>query len=151
MKILIKVTKEILAKSAMCGKDGLVFNKPAQYTRKNCAIALAVREIASNAQVSNDTIDWKGEVFDQMEVMYTKSIDWMERAAIIDNVVRKTIKLPIEAKKFIKQFDNSSYDQRKKMQPIEFEVEFPESLIQEIGIKDVYKVLSESKTLELVQ
>jgi len=60
------------------------------------------------------------------------------------------ILLPKEAILFIRQFDLSTPLQRVAMNTIQFEIDVPDDLINQIGINEVYKILSESKTLEHV-
>jgi hypothetical protein len=62
------------------------------------------------------------------------------------------IKLPWEATLFIINFDKAPTDEhRAAMQPISFDIEVPDEVIEKIGINQVHKILSESKTLEYVQ
>lgn len=58
----------------------------------------------------------------------------------------RTIDLPLEAINLIKAFDSG-----KKMHPISFEIDVPNEIIERIGIDEVHKILSESKTLECVE
>ena len=92
----------------------------------NCAVARAVREIFPYALVT----------------MY--AIHFMGNSAIDD------IKLPSKASDFIYEFDTTPSEDREDIKPLSFEIEVPEALIQKIGIGEVYRILSESKTLELV-
>lgn len=117
MKILIKVTKDVLKRSMMC-------NFP---DSQNCAIAIACREFFPNAAIT---------VYD----MYPfGSID-------------VSIHLPIEASRFVSKFDSLAVnkEQRLNLPEFSFEVEVPEPVLQRIGISEAYRILSESKTLELV-
>lgn len=50
MKLKIKVTKEILRKSMMCGTT------PDELIITNCAVALAVREIWPDARLTNEKL-----------------------------------------------------------------------------------------------
>lgn len=123
MKIKIKVTKEILKKSMMCG----VRMEPGGITQ-NCAVALAVREIFPNADVTSFNIWLNDELF-------------------------TNIRLPENVKRFVSLFDyyRTNPSARLDMESIDFEIEVPQAVIDRIGIGEVYKILSESKTLELVQ
>lgn len=138
MKVTIKVTKEIIEKAMMCGvqyhmkkivESGLDIPSVAE----NCAIALAVREVFPKAAVLEDT---------------EKSHHMIRYCCSDQNTI---IVLPKQASKFIRDFDRKSVDptSRLMMEPLSFEVEVPEELINEIGIGEIYKVLSESRTLEL--
>lgn len=121
MKIKIKVTKDILKRSAMCG----TFSQIAKVI-ENCAIALAVREVFPNAVVGQTSIRPFG---------YN---------------ITPSIELPRCAKHFIKLFDKSCPIQRVSMPEFEFTVDVPDSVIDKIGIKDAIDIINKSETLELV-
>lgn len=120
--MLVKVTKEILEESKMCGLD-------ARSNSENCALACAVREIFPGAFVGVDH----------------------DNDAVIGGlpIAGMFIKIP-NGLDFIRSFDNASPKERVAMQPISFEIEVPRKLINKIGIEEVTRILSESKTLELV-
>lgn len=123
MRILIKVTKEILEASKMCGADhGSIGN--------NCPIALAIRNIFPIAWVSGSSIQIDGNYFWQPE----------------------SIMLPPIAVMFIMKFDKLKSKPKKRLllHPISFEIDVPDSYIDSIGIEEVKDILSRSKTLELV-
>jgi len=124
MKILIKITKNILEKSKNCNP------KYCEVT-KNCAIALAIIDILPDVEVS----------FVEIYVPYSYEIEKCIR-----------IPIPIEATKFIREFDRlKDFPEKRMLMPeFSFEIEVPIEIIEKIGISDVYKILSESKTLELV-
>lgn len=123
MKLKIKITKKILEESKMCGtKDcmGVV--------TKNCAIAVAVREIFPKASVQFSYIEPFGEF-----------------------ITSKSIYLPEEATAFIHEFDDLNAEQRVNLAEFEFEVDIPESVIEAIPLPDIEKIISTSETLELVE
>lgn len=120
MKILIKVTKDVLERSKMCSVDGLGI------ANKNCAIAVAIRDLFPHANVAQ----------------YSCTLDELD--------INTKIVLPRDVSDFIESFDSSSPSKRVLMTPFSFEIEVPEYVISKIGIGQVYKVLSESRTLELV-
>lgn len=134
MKILVKITKDVLEKTKMCS-NGFGGN-----VTQNCAISYAVREIFPNAHVETQEI-----FFDVPHDVFM----WTERC-VLKNVFPYT-DLPPIASEFIEVFDKSSADARTQMEPISFEIDVPSSLIDSINIGDVYKILSESKTLNLVE
>lgn len=107
----------------MCG----VRMEPGGITQ-NCAVALAVREIFPNADVTSFNIWLNDELF-------------------------TNIRLPENVKRFVSLFDyyRTNPSARLDMESIDFEIEVPQAVIDRIGIGEVYKILSESKTLELVQ
>lgn len=127
MIILVKVTKEIIKASCMCCLNG-ESNAPT-----NCAISLAVREIFPDSETHGDYIE-------------------------LENV-EDTIALPKRAQNFIEKFDEigciidveATIKKRLAMTPISFKIKVPSKIIDQIGISEVYKILSESRTLELVQ
>ena len=119
MKILIKVTKEILERSAMCGVR--------DWGRSTtCAVAVAVRDLFPAARIGYPSIS-----FDDGLSYYDK------------------IMTP-EMASFIGRFDDSTPEERRAMSPISFEIDVPSEVIEKIGLQEVYKILSESRTLELV-
>jgi hypothetical protein len=122
MKILIKVTKEVLERSKFC-KSGQIS------TTTNCGIAVAVRDLFPNAEIQVYTANLLGEEFTSLNDL---------------------VGLPSEATHFIHLFDSLDAHSRVQMEPFSFEIEVPEFVIQTIGIGQIYKVLSESKTLEHV-
>lgn len=123
MRLLIKVTKEILEKSKMCGR------KASDNTGANCAIALAVRDVWPEAWVYHEKIHT--DLFGRGNAVF--------------------IPLPYEAIAFIKHFDSLEIDPeaRTKMPPISFYVEVPESVIEEIGISEIERIVANSNTLEI--
>lgn len=118
MKILIKVTKEILEVSKMCG-----LQYGGGIPSENCAIVLASNPVFPNSNVGLSTL-----------------------------VISKedTIHLPANAVDFITRFDRLTPSERILMSPISFEIEVPDSYIDQVGIEEVKDILSRSKTLELV-
>lgn len=137
MKILIKVTKEILEKSSRC----------IQETGFNCAIALAVREIFPNSWTRSAFI----HILDMNQLNDTKIKEPKKSFGnLIDEFTLFMIQLPEEAQIFIDEFDSNGIKERLEMEPISFEIDVPDELINEIGISQVFKILSESKTLEHV-
>lgn len=124
MKLKIKVTKDILKKSMMCGTQKYNYGNP---VTENCAIALAVREI-----------------FPEAQVLYTCMI-------IDDNEEYKAF-LPKEAQNFISEFDNLNHfpDERLLMPELEFEIDVPEAYLETVNIDEVVSIINQSQTLELV-
>jgi hypothetical protein len=120
MKLQITVTKEILEKSMWCG-TGVLAN-----TAKNCAIALAVRDIFPEATVFP-----------------------LGGIKVNGSILENGIMLPQLARDFIGEFDNlsSTPEKRLLLNPLEFTVELPEQIVNSINIDDIYN----SKTLELIK
>lgn len=135
MKILIKITKDILKQSMMCGvnipKDALPISKLQQIAvGANCAFALAVREIWPNASIG-----------DRIYPYYFPEGNIERQIAISD-----------EAWGYIKKFDllRQTPEMRLELPEQSFEIDVPHSILEKVGISEVYKILSESKTLECV-
>jgi hypothetical protein len=138
MKLKIKVTKEILERSAMCGyRDG----GPDNIIGQNCAIALAVREIFPTAQVCSNFIRerWVPGTLEYCldNPEQTPECGWF-------------IPLPENAKKFIRAFDIYGPSIRTSLPEIEFEITLTDEVLATINIDQVKEILKSSTTLELV-
>lgn len=131
MKALVKVTKEVLLESKDCCRDIGI----------NCAVSKAVIQLLPNSWVEEDQILVYANYLDLVAARFGKNKQIQPVATII---------LPYEAQLFIREFDETSADGRPYMEPISFEIDIPEEVIQLIGIGQVYKVLSESRTLEMI-
>lgn len=119
MKIKIHVTKEILEKTKRCN-----------FKIDTCAISEAVRDIFPQAYVVYST-------------MYPFPISYQD-------VGDESINMPHEAVQFQRYFDTrKSDDERAAINPISFEIDVPDSVIEKIGIDQVHAILKESKTLSL--
>jgi hypothetical protein len=95
----------------------------------NCAIAVAVRDMVPQAKVRTHYIAF----FDTSWNYITSSF------------------LPPVAVRFIKKFDTRSPEERVRIKPISFDLDIPDEVIERIGIDQIHKILSESKTLEYAQ
>lgn len=124
-KLKIKVTKDILKKSMMCGTDD-------QLIVHGCAVALAVREIFPYASVGGDTIS------PYMKAMFNPN---------------HMIELPRSASCFIADFDRLRLQPEKRLDlpELEFEVSLPQSVIDAVNISELEQTLKTSETLELVK
>lgn len=120
-KLKITVTKEILKRSKYCGVKG----KGLDDLASNCAIALAVRDVFPQAIVGVDRICFG--LAEQMSI------------------------LPKIAQNFINQFDRYGPDARPLIKPISFEIEIPDSVINQINIDELKPLLTNHPTLELVE
>jgi hypothetical protein len=134
MKIKIKVTKQVLADSMFC-TWGVI---------SNCMIARAVREIFPDAVVGSQTD-------------YPEHPEWVILPFGVHTIVKGIqrpklffIELPHSAIEAIGHFDKATPDERINLPEFSFEVELSNDVINAINIGQAYKVLSESKTLELV-
>lgn len=118
----IKVTKEILEASKMCG-IGLKGDDWAEATNSNCAVALAVRDI-----------------FPQATIFQTLMV-----------VLGKSIRFPFYVTQYIKAFDNCAVpEERLKLPEFEFEVSIPDEVIDQINIDEIRPLLVNHPTLELI-
>lgn len=124
MKLKIKITKQILEESKMCGVSNFIGR-----VGEHCAIALAVREIFPKAVVGRREINPFG---------FSKGIP-----TIID--------LPDEATYFIDRFDRSTVEKRVALPEFEFEINIPEKVIESISLPEIEKIISNSETLELIE
>lgn len=147
MKILIKVTKEVLQRSLYCNT---IFNEGP--TSENCAISTGIRDLFPGAQVYETAIKFSGS-----DSNFT---DWTIGRGLLD-MSRHSL-LPQAATDFIREFDSYARvedinedllvkaEKRLLLPEFSFEIDVPEEVIQQIGISQVFKVLSESPTLEHV-
>ncbi len=125
----IKVTKDILEKSKMCGVGYQGYStqdklKPSE----NCAIALAVRDIFPNASVGYNEI-----IFDVED----KDSDWTFTTAPMFE--------------FISEFDRATPMERPFLPEKEFELKIPDAVIEKINIEELMPILKNHPTLELIQ
>lgn len=128
MKIKITVTDEILKASMYCGTN-------AKGVAANCAIALAVRDFMPNALVC-----WtRGYLAEAMSIF-----------PFVKNDLTMEIPLPEKAHNYITLFDNSTPLERLALPNLSFEIEVPDSIIDQIGITEVREILSNSLTMEEV-
>jgi len=128
MKIRIKVTKEILKRSMMCGTDQLENSKAVS---EGCAIALACQEIFPNCHVGGRYIKDKP---------YYSTANWK-------------IKMPREAIEFINSFDRlyNTPKRRLELPELEFEIELTDETFDslDINIDEAIEIINNSKTLAL--
>jgi hypothetical protein len=129
MKILIKVTKEVLEQTSKCG---LHHSGTCAIDANNCAIAVALQDLFGYVSVAGP---------------------WFH-IQLDNGICSKQINLPEVAQRFVADFDvlgrDGLFKDRAKMKPISFEVDIPNEVIDHVGIGEAYRILSESKTLELV-
>lgn len=120
-KLQINVTKEILMNSRNCPNAS--WASP-MVLSTNCVVALAVRDIFPKAAVMSTKFypDYSGDI---------------------------EISLPEEATKFIDEFDSSDPIQRESLEPISFEVDIPDTVIDSIDIEEVILSLENHPTLKL--
>lgn len=126
MKIKIWITKSVLDRAKMCG----VLN--VTKVVNNCGIAVAVRDIFPYASVT-----FEDEVL--KPIIYPFPDD------------DRFIRLPNSAGKFMCMFDDMDPEQRVKIPEQSFTIDVPDWVIDRIQIPDLYRILSESKTLELAE
>ncbi len=116
----IVVTKDIIKKCRNCGIELHV-------AERNCAVALALRDIFPNVYVTNDSI-------------YPFGIDFKKDTEI-------KIPLPVIAQQFIKLFDGFSHipNLRLSLPEFEFCVEIPDDVIEQIDIEEVRELTHAGK------
>ena len=123
MKLKIRVTKEILKRSMMCGVGDML-----DY-RKHCGIAEAVRDIFPNAEIGLSTLTFDSSFPYLYAILPDNAIHWRQD---FDNL-HKTPK------------------QRLNLPEIEFEVFLSDGVIDAlpINIDEAIKIINQSETLEL--
>lgn len=129
--LTIKVTKEVIKRSMYCTNDyGYV--DEGEGIGNNCAIARAVRDIFPHIWVNRHTIG-----FHKGNPIVTSPY------AIVG--------LPDNAAFFIDNFDSlaDAPEQRLDLEPIEFEIEVPDAVINRIDIEEVKKILTNHETMVL--
>lgn len=116
----IAVTKDIIKKCKNCGIE-------LNIAERNCAVALALRDIFPNAYVTNYNI-------------YPFGIDFKKDMEI-------KIPLPVVAQQFIKLFDGFSHipHLRLLLPEFEFSVEIPDDVIEQIDIEEVRELTHAGK------
>lgn len=132
MKLTIKVTKEILERSKMCGEIENSIGR----LNTHCAIALAARDIFPNAIVEQTYI----------APFPKKFADYMGSKAWGDQHI---IELPLTAIGFISSFDRATPEVRVKMPELEFTVDIPDNVIEQINIDEIKPLLENHPTLSL--
>ena len=114
VRFKIKVTKDILELSRNCSSEDL------EIIGENCAIALALKHIFPDVNVTGDCI-------------YPFGMDYNDKWDELK------IKLPKIAQDFIKVFDSLSAipNQRLRLPEFEFEISIPDEIIAEINIEEI--------------
>lgn len=124
MKVRVNITHNVLERAKMCGFDG---NK----ITENCMLQVAFRDLFPECRVIVASVNLLGE-------------------SSFNKPCRDEVILPEIAISNRRRFDSLQPHQRLLMTPFSFEIEVPEYVISRIGISTIYKVLSESSTLEMV-
>ncbi len=120
IQFTIVVTKDIIRECKNCGLELHV-------AEKNCAVALALRDIFPDVYVTNCSI-------------YPFGIDFKKDKEI-------KIPLPVIAQQFIKLFDGFSHipQLRLSLPEFEFSVEIPDDVIEQIDIEEVRELTHAGK------
>ena len=120
VRFTIMVTKDIIKKCKNCGIELHV-------AERNCAVAIALRDIFPNVYVTNCSI-------------YPFGINFK-------NATEIKIPLPVIAQQFIKLFDGFSHIPQLRLSLPEFEfcVEIPDDVIEQIDIEEVRQLTYERK------
>lgn len=145
----IKVTKEILKKSAMCGfKNGKFSSEENKNIGANCALSLAVRDIFPNAWVGRDFLCTDSDLFFRMSEE-RKETGVNKFTSAMEEHPSKFMFISREMTRFIEHFNLFSPEERKGMQEEEFDLPIPDAVIDAIDIEEVKKVLENSPVLSL--
>ena len=131
-KLKIKVTKEILRQTCNCGNGNALEGQ----LNSHCAIAVAIRDVFPEALVEELGIFLNHKEY--VAKWHTQNPDKFD------------IKLPAKASRFILNFDLNDAIERMAMNPIEFEVEIPDWIIETINLEELKPLLENHPTLELV-
>lgn len=135
MKITVKVTKDVQRRAMYC-------DRMSGDIKSTCEVAIAIRELFPNAQVFAKALSFTGAGVNE----YDSKMIWLTTEELPKGMVR----VPKKVTTRINQFDENTPIQRLLMPEFSFEIDVPNEVIDQIGIGQCYKVLSESKTLELV-
>lgn len=122
MKISIKITKEVLEKTKMCG------SMYGNVNTKNCAVAYAIREIFPHACMGGTTLRFHADV-PVFTSVPTEASSFIRK---FDSLVTKP-------------------EQRLLLPEFSFDIEVPDSVIESIGIEQAKEIISKSSTLELIE
>jgi hypothetical protein len=122
-KLLIKITPEVLERAKMCGTK----EQPG-FRTKNCAIAIAIRDIFPDASAGIDAITLYGNYNNRLPYI---DISYSDKKRV---------------QEFMVAFDSATPEQRPLLPPFSFTVELPDEVVERIDISDIDKSL----TLELV-
>ena len=131
-KLKISVTKEILEKSRHCSNG--------ESQGFNCAVALSIRDIFPTAYCFQSVL-----LFFEEDL-----IDWRRRGLFSGLSKYPHAIFPPAVFSWIKEFDNSTPEERITMQPISFEIEIPDAVIEQINIDELRPLLTNHPTIELV-
>jgi hypothetical protein len=140
MKITIKITKEVLLRSANCPMtcdDDVIMDK----VKENCAVAVAIRDLFPKAKVFQSAINLLGDSWQPGLIIcgdpnHGKRID--------------VVALPGGATSFIKKFDDSTQSERLKLKPIDFDIEVSDKFIQRyIGINEATEIINKSESMSV--
>ena len=130
MKLKIFITKNILEQSKNCSKSDLMVGQ-------NCAIGLAIYALFGNKSwVSGNSIT----IFERSVIT---NLDFMQNSTV------SQINLPPNAIDFIGQFDKLTSEQKIKMEPISFDIEIPEKIVDMLGLTYIHQVIELQPQLEL--
>ena len=127
LQLKVKITKDILRASKMCGWTHDSEEKVGQ----NCAIAVSIREIFPLCSVGRENLYF---------FLYPDSRD-----------VFAISPLTPETRSFIDQFDTSSPEERVKLPETEVEISIPDTVIDLMNIDNVKELISCSELIEIVE
>lgn len=138
----INITKDVLYESRNC-----TFDIPNGKVGQNCAIGKAIFDLFGDySWVGSSEIIINKDGFSSILNTLTNHI-----LLNLSNYADYEIKLPFEAEEFIHRFDKSTPEERVNMTPFSFDIDIPDEVIELVGgVEEVYKILEESKTMQLV-
>lgn len=140
MKLTIHITKDILKRSMFCS------SKIGGSVGQNCAIGLAIFDLfGDRSWVCADEIILSRHKIHQRKdglVEINGTVFSKDQAEIC------VVPLCKEAQNFIMDFDFSSAGERLYMQPISFDVEIPDVVIDWIKVEDIDSIIANCPTLD---
>lgn len=138
VKLRIKVDKDCLERSKNCTMEGkVVENRIGQ----NCAIARAICDIFPNSWVGMSQILF----FDERGPCFSEG----GHLKVSKNIAE--VPLPLEAQIFISNFDNSTPEERLRMDEIEFDIEVPDEVIETLPLnKSITEALENHSNMSLI-
>lgn len=138
MKLLIKVTKDIIEKSSGCPVLRTYSSDDKKsYSKQNCMVSLAVREIFPHALTTT---------YFELDGLVGAIYPFGDEK---DDIT--SIDIPHKVVQIINRFDTmSSYRRLREIDPFEFVVDLPDAVIDKIGLAEVDRILSTSTSLSKV-
>lgn len=145
VNVRIHITKDILKRSRMCGKNSMIGSS--KYIMQNCAFALAVRDIFPNAGVGRDCI------FPD-PTYYMRPVNSVSQLETIlqEEITGDRFPITYAMQEFINRFDLCTPQERDFIEPNSFDLFIPDWAVLLIAQDHVEaaRIIANSPTLELI-